>query len=421
MIKKIVLPFCFLFSLASLAQEGTSSPYSFYSIGDVKFKGTADNRAMGGLTIFQDSIHVNFQNPASYAALKLTSLSVGGSYLTTTLKTTTKEESARRSALDYLAVGIPMGKFGAGFGLVPYSAVGYKIQNLVTGPIQSINTSTGKGGLNKAFLGLGYAISSKFSIGADLSYDFGKIETSSLGFIDGVQYGTREQNQSDMTGVTLNTGLMYQSKISQKLSIFSSLTFSPETQLKSSNGRTIASIQYSTTGAEVVVNESIIDVANTTLVLPTKFSFGTGIGEFKKWMIGAEVTFQENSKLRNRFDDILGSSLHTVKFENAMKYNLGGYYIPNYNSFSNYWNKIVYRGGLRYENTGLVFNQDSIQDMGLTLGLGLPIPGAFSNINIGFEYGKRGTTNGQLVQENYANLSIGLSFNDKWFNKKLYN
>jgi hypothetical protein len=78
MIKKFILPFCFLFSLASLAQEGTSSPYSFYGIGDVKFKGTADNRAMGGLTIFQDSIHLNFQNPASYAALKLTTLSVGG-------------------------------------------------------------------------------------------------------------------------------------------------------------------------------------------------------------------------------------------------------------------------------------------------------------------------------------------------------
>ncbi len=421
MIKKILFPICFLFSLASVAQEGTSSPYSFYGIGDVKFKGTADNRAMGGLTIFQDSIHLNFQNPASFAALKLTTLSVGGSYLSTTLKTTSKEESARRSALDYLSVGIPMGKFGAGFGLIPYSAVGYKIQTIAAGPPQSIRTSLGKGGLNKAFLGLGYAISSKFSVGADLSYNFGKIETSSLGFIDGVQYGTREQNRSDMTGVTLTTGIMYHSKINRKLSLASSMTFSPETKLKSSNGRTIASIQYSTTGAEIVVNESIIDVSNTILTLPTKFSFGTGIGELKKWMIGAEVTFQENSKLRNRFDDIVGSSLHTMKFENSMKYNLGGYYIPNYNSFSNYWNKIVYRGGLRYENTGLVFDNESINDMGLTLGLGLPIPGAFSNINIGFEFGKKGTTNANLVQENYGNLSIGLSFNDKWFNKKLYN
>jgi hypothetical protein len=40
-------------------------------------------------------------------------------------------------------------------------------------------------GLNKAFLGLGYQVSSNFSVGADAQYNFGKIETSSLEFISG--------------------------------------------------------------------------------------------------------------------------------------------------------------------------------------------------------------------------------------------
>ena len=69
----------------------------------------------------------------------------------------------------------------------------------------------------------------------------------------------------------------------------------------------------------------------------------------------------------------------------------------------------------------LIFNNKSINDLGATIGLGLPVPGAFSNINVGFEYGQRGTTNAGLVQENYANFSIGLSLNDKWFVKRLYN
>ena len=38
MIKKIIVSICLLFSLALFAQEGTSSPYSFYGIGDVRFK-----------------------------------------------------------------------------------------------------------------------------------------------------------------------------------------------------------------------------------------------------------------------------------------------------------------------------------------------------------------------------------------------
>jgi hypothetical protein len=38
---------------------------------------------------------------------------------------------------------------------------------------------------------------------------------------------------------------------------------------------------------------------------------------------------------------------------------------------------------LKYEKTGLVVNGESINDVGLTLGLGLPITGTISNVNIG--------------------------------------
>jgi hypothetical protein len=36
--------------------------------------------------------------------------------------------------------------------------------------------------------------------------------------------------------------------------------------------------------------------------------------------------------------------------------------------------KVVYRGGLKYEKTGLV-DGESINDVGFTLGIGLPITG----------------------------------------------
>ena len=65
MIKRIVLVF-FGFTFKALAQEGTASPYSYYGIGSVKFKGTIENRSMGGLSIYNDSIHVNLKNPSAY-------------------------------------------------------------------------------------------------------------------------------------------------------------------------------------------------------------------------------------------------------------------------------------------------------------------------------------------------------------------
>ncbi len=418
MIKKLIVPIFLFFTVISFAQQGTSSPYSFYGIGDVKFKGTAENRAMGGLTIYSDSIHLNFQNPASYSNLKLTTFSLGGTYLTTDLETNSQSEKARRTAIDYLAVGLPFGKFGVAFGLMPYSSVGYNIQSntaaTATDP-QEIKQYSGTGGINKVFFGVGYALTKKLSIGIDYSYNFGKIQTYSFRFIEGLQYGSREKNISDITGGLLNAGLTFNIPINKKLNGFASLTYSPDSKLSSSNYRNIATIQYSSTGAEILVQPSDIDVANTIITLPSKLAVGFGIGQNKKWMLGTEITFQKSSNMGNRFNDI-----NDVNYENATRYSFGGFYIPNYNSFSKYYEKIIYRAGLRYENTGLIINNTSIKDYGVTAGVGLPLIGVFSNVNIGVEYGQRGTTSANLVQENYTNITIGFSLNDKWFQKRRF-
>jgi hypothetical protein len=99
---------------------------------------------------------------------------------------------------------------------------------------------------------------------------------------------------------------------------------------------------------------------------------------------------------------------------------LGGFWIPNYNTFSNYFEKITYRAGFRYENTGLVIQGQTIKDYALSAGFGLPLGGTFSNLNMGVEYGRKGTTKANLVQENYTNVVMSLSLNDKWFVKRKY-
>jgi long-subunit fatty acid transport protein len=418
MIKKFIVPVFLFFTLISFAQQGTSSPYSFYGIGDVKFKGTAENRAMGGLTIYSDSIHLNFQNPASYSNLKLTTFSLGGTYLTTDLSTNKQSEKARRTAVDYLAVGLPLGKFGVGFGLMPYSSVGYNIQSNIaataTNP-QEIKQYSGTGGINKVFFGVGYALTKKISLGIDYSYNFGKIQTYSFRFIEGIQYGTREKNLSDITGGTLTAGLNYTTSINKKLNGFASITYSPDSKLSSLNSRNIATIQYSSSGAEILVEPLDVDVANTNLTIPSKLGVGFGVGQNKKWMIGTEITFQKSSSMGNRFNDI-----NNINYENSTRFAIGGFYIPNFNTFSKYYEKIIYRGGFRYENTGLIINNTSVKDYAVTAGIGLPLIGVFSNINVGLEYGQRGTTSANLVQENYTNISIGFSLNDKWFQKRRF-
>lgn len=415
MIKKIIVSACLLLSLVSFAQEGTASPYSYYGIGDIRFKGTVESSSMAGVAVEQDSVHINLENPASFANLKLTTFTVGGTLNTVKLKSDSKTESAKRTTLDYLAVGLPFGKWGVGFGLIPYSSVGYKIESL-SGDLDANNRRySGSGGLNKVFLGVGYKVAPGFSIGADMHYNFGKIETSSLEFITGVPVGTREMNTSILSGFNFNIGAMYQTNINKKLTLYSGLNYTIENTLKSENTRNISTVIYNSGFDLAVVDVLGEQTRNVDLLFPGKLSLSAGIGESKKWLVGGKIAYQKTAAQANTYNE--SSNVGYGKYGSV---SLGGYYIPNYNSFSSYAKKIVYRGGLRYEKTGLVVNSESINDMGLTLGLGLPITGSFSNVNVGFELGKRGTTNAGLVQENYAKISVGFSLNDKWFQQRKF-
>ena len=397
----------------AVAQQSTSSPYSFYGIGEIRFKGTVENRLMGGLSFLPDSIHVNIQNPASYSYLKLTSFTLGGSFNSGTLRTFTEKEKTQRSTLDYLAVAIPLKNSGLSFGLIPYSAVGYRIRNadVNSGITQKFE---GTGGMNKVFFGYGIQLKPNLSIGAELNYNFGKIETTSLKYMTGIQYGTQENNSTVLSGFDYKVGMMYQRKIA-KYNFYSGLHYNYNGNLNANNDQVINSVAYSE-----FYTPSVVDVLSETkttskIHMPNQVSFGAGIGTFRNWMIGTELTWSQSNSMGNRYDNITVAS-----FENAMKYSLGGFWVPNYDAFSNYLKKITYRAGFRYEKTGLVIQNQSIKDYAFSAGFGLPLGGTFSNLNLGVEYGRKGTTKANLVQENYTNVVMSLSLNDKWFVKRKY-
>lgn len=419
MIKRFIVSICLLFTAVVFSQENNSSPYSYYGIGDLKFKGTTENRSMGGLGIIPDSVHVNLQNPASYSSLIFTTFTVGGSTSSTTLKTNLAESDASRTTLDFLAVGVPISKkVGVAVGLMPYTAVGYRIENTVTeNDIERYTQFRGEGGLNRVFAGASYKVTPKLSLGADVQYNFGTIETKSIIAMPSipVQYPTREINTSDYKGLSLNIGAMYQTKLNGKYDWYTSATFSPSATLSSETDRRIATITYSSGLNELVVDEIDVLVSSSNVKIPSKFTIGSGIGDKTQWFAGLEYTFQESNELGNRFDNVTAAS-----FETAHKVSLGGYFTPKYLSYNSYLSRVTYRAGLRYEKTGLVVNNESINDYGVSFGLGLPLNYFASNLNLGVELGQRGTTNANLVQENYVNFFVSLSLNDKWFVKRKY-
>ena len=95
------------------SQIGTTSPYSFFGLGEVNFRGTQVNRFMGGLEVFNDSIHANLSNPSSYAKLKLTTYSLGLNYRYNNLTETNDSKSLISSGLDYLELQFQLINLGS--------------------------------------------------------------------------------------------------------------------------------------------------------------------------------------------------------------------------------------------------------------------------------------------------------------------
>ncbi|WP_299529515.1 hypothetical protein [Ulvibacterium sp.] len=421
MIKKIVFAMVCIATAGLHAQNGTISPYSYFGIGDLRSASTVENQMMGGIGVYADSIHVNLQNPAGYSKLRITTYTAGMSRRELRLKSFTEEQNTSVSNLDYLALGFGLGKgLGVGFGIRPYSSVGYDLvaeNNDADGALIT-NQFRGEGGLNKVYFSVGYALAQNLSIGATASFNFGNVENERIQSVEDVQFGTLDRRISRINGMDFNYALYYTPKIKDKYTLFASARVNTQANLTSKNSQEIGSFSL-ITGQNIEVLDVDLDargLRNTDLKIPTTTTLGIGFGENMKWFLGGEYGFQDLSSFSNDF-----LAAENIEYQNSSFFAFGGYFIPDYDAFQGYFKRINYRAGIRYERTGMLVNDTEINNLGITFGLGLPLGRSFSNLNLGFELGRRGTTSADLIEESYFKINVGLSLNDLWFQKRKIN
>lgn len=415
MIKNLCLAVLVLMTIVSYGQEGaTASPYSFYGIGTQQFKGTVENRSMAGLSMYGDSLHLNITNPAALGNLRFVAFTVGGSHSERTIEDSNNQNETSVTTFDYLALGFPISrKLGVSFGLLPYTSVGYRIDN---GTNFSFNRFSGRGGINRVFVGAGYNIIKGLNIGVNVNYNFGNIQNESLRTQEDVELGTQEKNRSDLSGLTFDIAAQYQAKLNEQMTLYSSVVYVPASDISSENTRSVSSVLFNNLGLIQPLDTRDINVPDTDFEYPSSLTLGLGIGTRNKWFVGGEVTQQKSSNFTNRT-----FTLDNVVFEDATQIRVGGFYVPKYNSVTSYWQRVNYRAGFRYEESGIVIEDEAINEFGISFGLGLPAGRYLSNANLGFEFGQRGTTNANLVEETFFNVYVSFSLNDIWFQKTKFN
>ena len=419
MIKNLVKIFLLIFTNIALSQSGTNSPYSYTGLGEVNFRGNQINRFMGGLEVYNDSIHANLSNPSSYAKLLLTTYSIGLNYSNNQLSDINDSKSLISSGLDYIGIAIPTKKFGFGFGIIPFTSVGYKLSQIDDSSSSDIlNRYEGEGGINKVFFSLGLYLLKNLSFGVTINYDFGKLKYQTSKFLDDVYLGTVLINESSISGLDIKLATNYEIPVNSKIDLHMMVSYVPQGSLNSNNKRLLITSPLSDPSNIAEIIE--IDLAETGLdfteiQLPSSSIVGFGLGKKSKWFAGAQYIMTNSSNFKNSFN-----TLPNVSYKDGSQFSIGGFYIPDYSSITSYWKRVVLRMGFRHEVTGIFKNNFGINETGINFGAGLPLPG-YSNVNIGFEYGSRGTKNSNILNEKFWTVRIGFSLNDRWFIKRKYN
>ncbi len=419
MIRNTFKLFALLTGSFIFSQTGTTSPYSYAGLGEVNFRGTHVNRFMGGLEIYNDSIHANLSNPSSYAKLKLTNYTLGLNYRINNMIGANETKSIASAGLNYIGVAMPTKYFGFGFGIIPYTSVGYKLSYLenVNDNENILNLFEGEGGINKTFFSIGFRPLKFLSLGVTLNYNFGKIRYETGIFQDQVTLGTVLENISSISGLDLKLSTQLEIPIKDALELQAMLSYTPEANLISTNSRFYNTRSFLATnnfGENVEISLIDFGLKRTNITIPDIISFGFGVGKERKWFTGVQYTMNAMQNFSHEF-----ISLPNVGYENAYQFSLGGFYIPDYSSITSYWKRIVFRMGFRHELTGILINNFGLKETGVNFGFGLPLAG-FSNTNIGFEYASR-VADSKTYKENFWSFRIGFSLNDKWFIKRKYN
>jgi len=405
-----------------VSQTNTGSPYSLNELGEINFLGNVSNLSMGGIDSAIDSIEFNINNPSSLAKLKTTNYLIGTFYKYTGISNVNSTDNINTANINYIAVGIPTKRFGFGFGVLPYSSVGFNLQTTEEyNTANSINSRLfgAEGNINKAFVSIGFPLLKYLSLGASANYNFGKFNYEKFNLIENVNYGIFSNSSSEISGFTYNFSSNLSIPLKNDFTLNLVYSFYPEGDLDSYNIESLytsntSSITLESLGDFVDVDLNSRGIENTKLPVPKKSIFSLGLEKKNSWFLG----FQYESKLSSNFENVFLDT-QNVSYRDSNSLSIGGYIIPDSSSLISYWKRVVYRIGIKNEKKSIIVNNLPVNHFSLNLGLGLPIAG-LSKANLGLEIGKVGD-NDSLVKENYFALRLWLSLNDVWFIKRKYN
>lgn len=419
------------FTAISAVAQTARSPFSRQGLGDLYGDALINTQGMAGVGVAHPQFwFLNSQNPALLVNNSVYSVFHAGMVAESkTLRQDTLSERSVGGNLNYLATAFPIkpGKWTTAIGLMPYSSVNYQVQYIDVvrnSPEDSLLvTEKGSGGLTQLYWANGVRLSKKFAVGLRATYLFGAITNSysnqlndtnqPINYLSTVEEKLRVRDFTWTSGVSFSSDSLFRNP-RYRLSIGATHTLGGNlnTMLRREKYR-------ATANGPIDSDRDTLSTTNGNTYLPQRFTVGASLSYGAKWMIGAEVSYQDWSKFSTLNQG--GESL-TSDF----RVSLGGEFTPD--AFGNsYFKRVTYRTGVSFEQTPyqVDVNDDlnrtqyrSVNDVGINFGLSLPA--GRSSLDLAFRYGRRGNIADTIIDETYFRVFFGITFNDQWFIKRKF-
>ncbi len=419
----ITVLFFLVSGLTASGQNSSVSPYSRYGLGDLQFGGFAGEIAMGGISAgIRHPYQLNYSNPASYAALHMTTFETAVKAQLVKMSTQTGQGNSNTTALSYLALGFPVikGKWGASFGLIPFSDIGYTIRESQTvSQVGQVNyLFEGTGGINRFYLGTGFTPLKNLSIGINASYLFGTLaRTRKIEFPDQPNFfNTQSSVNTNLHDFYFNYGLQYILTLKKEQQLTFGLSGALASNIRTTND--LLTINYVIVSSNIIHKDTIEEQSDYKgkTTLPVSWSGGVVYRKGEKWLAGIDYSFQNWSKFES-----FGSN---DSLQDSYRLSAGAQFVPDASSLR-FFRRVQYKAGFRFSQTYLKLNNTPLKDYALNVGFGMPLkiknmPRILPLITFVVEAGQRGTTSRQLLQEQYLRFHLGISISEEWFLKRKF-
>ena len=385
-----------VFSLTFLFAGGSQFGLVNQSLGNVIVPYSASGFARSYETAHADSLQLNIKNYATWTDISRTTFSINTSYNAIFGENRVETSFIEKANFQGFLLGIPIIKkqFTFGFGLQPFTSIEHRILNTINQNGYDISENIYlDGGLSKTNFNFAYKFNDQFSLALGYEYTFGRVDRKVKSSIDtpvGSDIEFDFENRFAGHGIilslfynplpNLNTGLMLKPAVNGTIT-------------KSGNSV-----------SDALNKEEFLDTT-----IPTEINLGLEYFLSDIYSVGVDLTYQD---WKNGFD-ISGNNINNY---NTYYYlGLGFERKGNSRRFIKYLEQIDYRAGLFYSQLAHLNNGESVNEIGLSAGLSLPIQRFQSKIDLAGFISQRGDLKKNALQETIVGIRFSVSATEIWF------